>query len=116
MKIAPDQIRAARALLHLGQAQLARRAKVSIVTIRRLETSEGGQRVAPATLARVCAVLEQAGAEFIPGGIRRRPAGRADARARFNELRAISVRSAQRLQDHELLTEADLYDGNGLPA
>ena len=72
--------------------------------------------VAPATLARVRAVLEQAGAEFIPDGIRRRPAGRADARARFNKLRAISLRSAARLRGRELLTDADLYDENGLPA
>ena len=116
MEITPDQIRAARALLRLEQAELAERAKVSIVTIRRLETKQGSERVAPATLARVRAVLEEAGAEFIPDGIRRRPAGRADARARFHKLRAISLRSAARLRGHELLTDADLYDENGLPA
>ncbi|MGH7121462.1 MAG: helix-turn-helix domain-containing protein [Acetobacteraceae bacterium] len=116
MNITPDQSRAARAHLHLEQAELAGRAKVSIVTIRRLEAKQGGARVAPATLARVRAVLEQAGAEFIPDGIRCRPASRADARARFNELRAISLRSATRLRGRALLTDADLYDENGLPA
>jgi len=115
MKITPDQIRAARALLRLEQAELAERAKVSIVTIRRLETKQGGERVAAATVARVRAALERAGAEFIPGGIRRRPVARADVRTRFDELRAISLRSAARLQDRELLTDADLYDENGLP-
>ncbi len=116
MEITPDQIRAARALLRLEQAELAGRAKASIVTIRRLETRDGGERVAPATLARVRVVLEEAGAEFTQDGIRRRPAGRADAHARFHELRAISLRSAVRLRGRALPTDADLYDENGLPA
>lgn len=116
MKITPDQLRAARAILHLEQAELAGRAKVSIVTIRRLETKQGSERVAHTTLTRVRTALEQAGVEFIPDGIRRRPAGRIDARARFNMLRAISLRSAARLRGRELLTDADLYDENGLPA
>lgn len=116
MKITPDQVRSARALLHIEQAELAQRAKVSIVTIRRLEAKGGAERVAPATLDRVRAVLEEAGAEFIPDGIRRRPAERADASARFHELRAISLRSASRLRGRKLLTDADLYDENGLPA
>jgi transcriptional regulator with XRE-family HTH domain len=116
MQITPDQIRAARALLRLEQAELAERAKISIVTLRRLETKRGGERVAPATLARVRAVLEQAGAEFIPGGIRRRPVAQRYPRALFDKLRAISLRSAARLQERELLTDADLYDENGLPA
>lgn len=115
MKITPAQIRAARALLDLGQAEMAERAKVSIVTIRRLETKQGADRVAPATLERVRAVLEQAGAEFIPDGIRRRPVNRPDARARFDKLRVISLRSAARLRGRELLTDADLYDDSGLP-
>ncbi len=34
----------------------------------------------------------------------------------FEDLRAISLRSAARLQGHELLTEADLYNEGGLPA
>ncbi|MGH7101255.1 MAG: helix-turn-helix domain-containing protein [Acetobacteraceae bacterium] len=116
MKVAPAQIRAARAFLHLEQAELAERAKVSIVTIRRVETKEGGDRVAPATLARVRVALEEAGAEFIPNGIRRRPASRTDARVRYDELRAISLESAAELQGRELLTDADLYDEAGLPA
>ena len=32
------------------------------------------------------------------------------------DLRAISLRSAARLNGRELLTDADLYDENGLPA
>lgn len=116
MKVTADQIRAARALLHLDQAELAGRAKVSVVTIRRIEAIEGGEQVSPATLARVRAVLERGGAEFIPGGVRRHTAGRADAEERFNKLRAISMQSARRLRDRELLTDADLYGEDGLPA
>jgi transcriptional regulator with XRE-family HTH domain len=60
MKIAPEQIRAARALLRLEQADLARRAHVSVVTVRRLEGAEGSERVTPATFDGVRQALEQA--------------------------------------------------------
>jgi transcriptional regulator with XRE-family HTH domain len=116
MNITPEQIRAARALLHLGQAELAARAHVSVVTIRRLERGQDSDRVAPGTVAGVRDVLEKAGAEFIPDGVRRRPIARQDARALYEDLRAISLRSAALLQDRELLTDADLYDEDGLPA
>jgi len=116
MEITPEQIRAARALLRLEQAELAERAHVSIVTIRRLEAADGRERVAPITLDGVRHALEQAGAEFIPDGVRHRRTPRPDARSLFEDLRAISLRSATRLQGHELLTDADLYDEDGLPA
>ena len=116
MEITPEQIRAARALLRLEQAELAERAHVSVVTIRRLEGTQSDQRVTPGTLAGVREALEQAGAEFIPDGVRRRRTVRPDPRTLFEDLRAISLRSAARLQGRELLTDADLYDENGLPA
>ena len=81
MEITPDQIRAARALLRLEQAELAERAHISVATIRRLERGQSSERVAPATLAEVRKVLEEAGTEFIPDGVRRRRAARPDARA-----------------------------------
>lgn len=116
MELTPDQIRAARALLRLEQAELARRAKISVVTLRRLEAEGGLGRVAAITVDSVRSALEQAGAEFISEGVRRRSVRRPDARARFDELRAISLRSADRLRGRTLLTDADLYDDNGLPA
>jgi transcriptional regulator with XRE-family HTH domain len=116
MQITPDQIRAARALLRLDQAEVAQRAHVSVVTIRRLEAPDGGERVAPATLDSVRAALEQSGAEFIPQGVRRRRAIRPDAEALYEDLRAISLRSGARLRTGDHLTDADLYDENGLPA
>ena len=116
MHVTPDQIRAARALLHLEQIEVARRAHVSVVTIRRLEATQSGVRVAGSTLEGVRQVLEHAGAEFTPDGVRRRPSARPDAAALFEELRAISLHSAERLQGSEILTQADLYDEDGLPA
>lgn len=72
-------------------------------------------RVAPGTLNDVRRALEQAGAEFIPDGVRRRRAARPDAAILYDDLRAISLRSAMRLKGRELLTDADLYDEDGLP-
>jgi transcriptional regulator with XRE-family HTH domain len=115
MNISPEQIRAARALLRLEQAELARRAQVSVVTIRRLEAEHGRERVTPAILEGVRRALEQAGAEFIPEGVRRCPAARPDAGSLYEDLRAISLRSAARLQGRALLSDADLYDETGLP-
>jgi transcriptional regulator with XRE-family HTH domain len=116
MEITPEQIRAARALLRLEQAELAERAHVSVVTIRRLERGQDSKRAAPGTLDGVRRVLEQAGAEFVPDGVRRHRTARPDARALYEDLRTISLRSAARLQGRELLTDADVYDENGLPA
>ena len=73
-------------------------------------------RAVSGTLDGVRQVLEQAGTEFIPDGVRRRSPARSDAVAMFEELRAISLRSAERLQGRALLTNADLYDEDGLPA
>ena len=116
MKTTPEQIRAARALLRLDQAELAECAHCSLVTIRRLESAAGSHRVAPGTLAAVRKVLEGAGAQFIPDGVRRRPIARPDARVLYEDLRAISLRSAALLQDRVLLGDVDLYDESGLPA
>ena len=115
MQVTPEQIRAARALLRLEQAELAERVGASVITIRRLESSQGRERVAPRLLARVRSVLEEAGAEFIPDGVRRRRSERTDTAVLYEDLRTISLRSAVRLQDRELLTDTDLYNESGLP-
>jgi transcriptional regulator with XRE-family HTH domain len=116
MDVTPDQIRAARALLRLGQADLAERAHVSVVTVRRVEGADAKERVTPLTVDGIRQALEQAGAEFIPDGVRRRRTPRPEAHSLYEDLRAISLRSATRLRSDELLTDADLYDENGLPA
>jgi transcriptional regulator with XRE-family HTH domain len=115
MNVSPEQIRAARALLRLEQAELADRAHVSVVTIRRLEGPDGSARVLPSTIEGVRQALEQAGAEFIPDGVRRRRGAKPGTSDIYEDLRAISLRSAARLQERTLLTDADLYDENGMP-
>jgi transcriptional regulator with XRE-family HTH domain len=116
MLITPEQIRAARALLRLEQDDLARRANVSVVTVRRLEAPNGLSKVTLGTVGEVQRALEAAGAEFIDRGVRRRQRTREEMEARYQEGLAIATRSAARLKDAPPFTEDDLYDENGLPA
>ena len=114
MLITPDQIRAARALLRLEQDELARRANVSVVTVRRLEAPDGITKVAPGTVDEVQRALEAAGAEFIERGVRRRawtPEEREERRRRITE---IARRSAALQANLPPFTEDDLYDEDGL--
>jgi predicted transcriptional regulator len=78
LMITAEQCRAARALLDWGQADLADKAGVGVVTIRQLEA--GGHDARRATLQVVRHALERAGVEFIdengggPGArLRKRP-------------------------------------------
>ncbi|HEY1933586.1 MAG TPA: helix-turn-helix transcriptional regulator [Acetobacteraceae bacterium] len=114
MVITPEQIRAARALLRMDQDELARRAHVSVVTVRRLEA--GASKVAPQTADEVCRTLEAAGAEFIEHGVRRRKRTPEELEARYRAIMEIAERSAAKLKDAPPFTEDDLYDENGLPA
>jgi transcriptional regulator with XRE-family HTH domain len=73
------QIRAARALLGWNQAELARNARISIATIRRIEGQEGSVGGYVSTLVRIQGAFEQAGIRFLDndtgGGIGVRLAG-----------------------------------------
>ena len=63
--IEPAQIRAARALLNISQAELARMASLHVATIRRMESSWA--LVGNATsISGIVKALEEAGVEFIP--------------------------------------------------
>lgn len=116
MLVSPEQIRAARALLRLDQQELAARAGLSVVTLRRLETPEGAVRVTPASVESVRRVLEQAGAEFIADGVRRRgPEPKRNPEELARQLRALAERSAALFRDLPAFSENDLYDENGLP-
>lgn len=116
MLITPDQIRAARVLLRMDQEELARRADVSVVTVRRLEAPEGLGKVARGTVDEIQRALEAAGAEFIDRGVRRRAWTPEQIEARYRRIKAIAERSAAEFKDAPPFTEDDLYDENGLPA
>ena len=64
--LSSDQIRGARAILRLSQADLAEAASVSLETIKRLEAMHGELKVRLDTLTRIKDALERAGVEFIP--------------------------------------------------
>ncbi len=112
--ISAEQIKAARALLRLEQEELARRAGVSISTIRRLEAASGEGQVAQPTLDMVVKALEEAGVEFIHQGVSLKAKPRNDKEL-FERLRAIAERAAAEQAGRDWLTDADLYGDDGLP-
>jgi transcriptional regulator with XRE-family HTH domain len=116
MLITPAQIRAARALLRMDQEELARRANVSVVTVRRLEAPDGLSKVGLGIFDEVQRVLEAAGAEFVDRGVRQRAFTPEEIEARYQRIKAIAARSAARFKDAPPFSEDDLYDENGLPA
>jgi transcriptional regulator with XRE-family HTH domain len=59
------QLRAARALTGLSQADVAKAAGISIPTLKRAEAG-GSIKVADETIAEIAKALEKAGVEFIP--------------------------------------------------
>lgn len=59
------QIAAARALLGMGQVELAEAARVSAPTVRRMEASDGPASGMPNNVAAVVAALEAAGVIFV---------------------------------------------------
>ena len=63
--IVPNQIRAARALLNIGQVELAKRASLAISTIKRIEAGRDEVRGAADTFIRIQQALEEAGVIFI---------------------------------------------------
>ena len=110
----PEQIKAARALLRMEQEELAKRAGVSVTTIRRLEAADREYAVAQETAEGVQNALQEAGVEFIRDGVRRI---RKEADPELvADLMKIAEESARLLKDAPPFTEDDLYDQNGLPA
>jgi transcriptional regulator with XRE-family HTH domain len=67
--ITPEQLRAARALIGWSQATLAEKSGVGIATIKNFELGDRDTRQGTAEKWRVA--LEQAGIEFIAGGVRK---------------------------------------------
>jgi transcriptional regulator with XRE-family HTH domain len=113
--ITPEQIKAARALLRMEQEELAKRAGVSVTTVRRLEAAKGEYAVAGETAEGVQMVLQEAGVEFIHDGVLLKR-GKEETDALFRDLLAIAEESARLLRDTPQFKEDDLYDERGLPA
>jgi transcriptional regulator with XRE-family HTH domain len=116
MIITPEQVRAARALLRLEQPELAQRARISLDTLRLVESEHGLSKVTLGVFDDVQHALEAAGAEFIERGVRRRTLTEQEQEVRVRDGLAVARRSGERLRDAPLFTEDDLYDENGLPA
>jgi transcriptional regulator with XRE-family HTH domain len=111
----PEQIKAARALLRMEQEELAKRAGVSVTTIRRLEAAKGDYAVAQETAEGVQMALQEAGVEFIHDGVLLKRE-KEDTDALIRKLHAIAEESARLLNDTPQFTEDELYDEQGLPA
>jgi transcriptional regulator with XRE-family HTH domain len=65
--ITSEQVRAARALIRWEQRDLAETSKVSLPSIKRLETTHGPLSAQPRTIEAIQAALEAAGVEFTNG-------------------------------------------------
>ncbi|MGQ0445939.1 MAG: transcriptional regulator [Beijerinckiaceae bacterium] len=63
--VTSEQLRAARALLRWEQKDIAAASKVSLPTIKRLETIRGDLAAQARTVEAIRAALEKAGVEFI---------------------------------------------------
>lgn len=68
MIITGRQLRAARALLGMEQIELAKRARVAVGTIRRMESFDEEVGARTSTLSQVQKALEKAGVEFLNDG------------------------------------------------
>jgi len=67
--VSSEQIRAGRGLLGISQAVLAERARVGLVTLRRLEAGGAyAEKVAPETQQKVAKALEDLGVRFLDEG------------------------------------------------
>jgi transcriptional regulator with XRE-family HTH domain len=65
LKVSIRQIKAARALVGWSQDQLAKKAGVSIPTVKRLEAADGPLGGRPDTARKLQMALESAGVQFI---------------------------------------------------
>ncbi len=113
-----DQIRAARALLRLEQAEVARRAQISVATLRRVEGDTEKPRASARAVKSIQHALEAAGIEFVDNGVRRRRRRSSEeVEGRVRKIMEIAHRSAKFAAENPGgFSEEDLYDENGLPA
>src|SRR5258708_29468237 len=93
--ITAPKLRVARALLGIGQIELAERAQLFLPTIQRMETSGGLIRGNVDSLMKVIRALEELGVEIIGEGSTSNVGGRG-VRLRDREIRLIQVSPKQR--------------------
>jgi len=102
-----EQLRAARAMVRLEQAELARQAGVSVETIKRLEGSVGQLSAQGNTLFHIQTVLEFAGIEFLNDdklGVRFKDPKEAIMEGIAEHIRDVSMRILKsRLENEDLL-------------
>ena len=99
-RITPEMCRAGRALLSISQAQLARRAGVSRLTVAHFERA--ASKPIPVSLAAIRSALESSGIALLPGGAVLREPGTANASVRSqkaSEILEILRTAAPRLRE-----------------
>jgi len=116
--ITAGQIRAARALLRLDQSELARRAGVSLATLRRVERGPEKAHAPTRAAMSIQHALETAGVEFIDDGVRcKRRRTPEEVAERVRKILEIAHQSAKLIAENpDGFSEEELYDENGLPA
>ena len=83
--ITSEQVRAARALIRWEQRDLAETSRVSLPSIKRLETTPGALSAQPRTIEAIRSALKSAGVEFTNGD---QPGVRLRKKARVINIRA----------------------------
>lgn len=110
------QLRAARAMLRMEQTDLARRAQVSVETVKRLEGQTGALKATGATIAGLRRVLELYGIEFLDpgaaGGVGVRMALRPDKRLR-EEISAAVAGMADAMLEIEFRRRSGRWNATG---
>jgi transcriptional regulator with XRE-family HTH domain len=99
--ITAPQLRAARALLGIDQLTLAQRARLSLPTIQRMETSGGLIRGNVDSLTKVVQALEDMGVELLGEGSVSTVGGRG-VRLREREVRMAQMSANQRPKNERL--------------
>src|ERR1019366_2496814 len=110
--ITAPQLRAARALLGIDQPTLAQRARLSLPTIQRMETSGGLIRGNVDSLTKVVHALEDMGVELLGEGSVSTVGGRG-VRLRDREVRMAQMRPRQGPKDGRLTVNLGAADGCG---
>jgi|ERR1022692_2863230 transcriptional regulator with XRE-family HTH domain len=104
--ITASQLRAARALLGIDQFELAKRAKLSLPTIQRMESSGGYVRGNVDSLMKVVRALEDLGIELIGEGSTSNVGGRG-VRLRDREVRTAVLSARPRAKLVRLKVRSD---------